>query len=455
MSTIFDLQLPVISIDGWTTIVSPITSTPVAKLQVLLAIGTEDQLTYLKASRGLAFGSLSEAEIFKNKLSIPHPFAQPPPTVHSATVINNAATQTNFRTTQSDAGIQTNVDKVQQQLNSSGDNVAVDRQAALATMLNNFIDNLAARLPPERNQNAAEISPVDQLPVDKSCNVTSPLSAHQTAPSPGSNVQIRRTSDLLDALQRALMCPPSGSFSVAGSSMPLLDAQGNNSEDSHKTNPDSAPDGDVTAQSQQQSQSEFNCAGPFSTASPHFQVLIEIENALHLSKIFIRINKKCGKQRGGSASSMGTVSTGGITSRCQSSNKSVPQSTTTVYRGVTEVEPSTYVTFEATGPPTSIVQSHEGPVYTTNVIEKSCNPQWNKRFEVFLPVDLMTCVSFDIISCGDVTILLKNYPFYPVLHRMKNDLSSKFGERRPQICHKHVYCRIPSKIHSSDLRQLI
>lgn len=323
-------------------------------------------------------------------MPIPNPFAQP---AAAATTNTNAATQTNFRAAQSDAGIQTNVDKVQPNLPNTSGNVSIDRQAALASMLNNFIDNLASRLPPERNQ-TVEI-PAEQLVVDVSSNApASPPPIHPAAPLPVvSNVQIRRTSDLLDALQRALMCPPSGSFSAA---MPLLDPQCTN-EESQQIDPTSG--GEDTGQSQQQqhqSQPEFNCVGPLSMVAPHFQVLIEIENALHISKIFIRINKKCGKQRGGSASSMGTtVSSGGITSRCNSSNKSVAQPTTmTVYRGVTEVEPSTYVTFEATGPPTSIVQSHEGPVYTTNVIEKSCNPQWNKRFEVFLPVDLMTCVSF-------------------------------------------------------------
>lgn len=52
-------------------------------------------------------------------------------------------------------------------------------------------------------------------------------------------------------------------------------------------------------------------------------------------------------------------------------------------------EPTTYVSFEALAPngnePSSIF-------YTTDVIECSSSPQWNKHYEVSLPADFLTDV---------------------------------------------------------------
>lgn len=312
----YQFQLPVISIDGWTSIVSPLTSSPIAKLQVILAIGTEEQLEYLKASRGLSIAYISEKEILQNKITIPNgPIVIPSPS------ISNAQTQTNFsstnhaeiqtiETTHADIEIQTNMSS-DPGSKSPTDAATTDRQATFNQMLNTFIDSLAIRLP-ERIDNES------------------------------SGPQIRRTSDLLDALQKALTCPPQTNATI-----PDLDAQ-----------------------------IEQNI--PIKTSPPHrpfepesgyrFQVLIEIESALHLPKVLIRVNKKCTKQRG----------------RCNKNQS---------FRGINEIEPSTYATFEAEGPPTSVVNSHEGPVYTTNVCENSCNPQWNKRFDIMLPFDLLGEVS--------------------------------------------------------------
>ncbi|XP_055855018.1 C2 domain-containing protein 3 isoform X2 [Episyrphus balteatus] len=49
-------------------------------------------------------------------------------------------------------------------------------------------------------------------------------------------------------------------------------------------------------------------------------------------------------------------------------------------------EPSTYVTFQAKEENSSMVKSHEGMVYSTAVIEKNCNPVWNKSFCISGPV---------------------------------------------------------------------
>lgn len=322
---VFCPQLPVISIDGWTSVVSPLALMPVAKVQVVLAIGTEEQLEYLKASRGLAQSFLSEQDITKNKIPVPAGPAQ-----HPQTTITNAETQTYFL--------------------SNDDATLVVRQTALSEMLNSFIDNLASRLPERNNQQLGQPASVDATP------------AVQTDGAIGGNVQFRRTSDLLDTLQRALMCPP---IQPLQAYTPTDDLAIN---DVIQAPPDfqSVPLDQLANGLMPQVQ----CAPPIT--EPHFAVLIEIVNAVNISKIFIRVNKKCGKQRG----------------RCK----------VQTYRGVQEVEPSTYVTFDASGPPTSIVHSPDGPVYTTNVVAETSAPQWNKRFEVLLPVDLMLNVSFHRIS---------------------------------------------------------
>lgn len=56
-----------------------------------------------------------------------------------------------------------------------------------------------------------------------------------------------------------------------------------------------------------------------------------------------------------------------------------------------EYEPLAYVTFEASigsEYQSSIVKSHEGNVYCTNVL-KGCNPQWNENFEVGVSFDVL------------------------------------------------------------------
>lgn len=307
---------------------------PIAKLKVLLAIGTEEQIHYLMVSRRLPYG-FNEQEILQKRIAIP---SMPNPLQLNSPSISNAETQTNFGTIEQDD----KQNKVEVETKTSfieNDQTSNVRQSALSDMLNNFIDNLASRLP-------------DRVGGQNSNEAT-------TSSYGGGSLPIRRTSDLLDTLQRALMCPPPAVQSLLQQQSGV---QINNTEEINS--------GEFQPKSLEHLVSglAISSVQPIEESTePHFQVLIEIENALHISKIFIRVNKKCGKQRG----------------RCK----------TQTYRGVHEVEPSTYVTFEANGPPTSIVNSPEGPVYTTNVAEKTSSPQWNKRFEVSLPVDLMTNVS--------------------------------------------------------------
>lgn len=90
-----------------------------------------------------------------------------------------------------------------------------------------------------------------------------------------------------------------------------------------------------------------------------------------------------------------------------------------------EIEPSAYATFDAALAstlndetkhllPPNIVKSHEGYVYTTNVVERSSTPKWNKTFDVTLPVDMMINVSLN-----DIASIFKTFYFYSP----KNDLS--------------------------------
>lgn len=95
---------------------------------------------------------------------------------------------------------------------------------------------------------------------------------------------------------------------------------------------------------------------------------IEIEQAVNLPKV--NLGKKFGKRN---------------KNRTQGSNQRA------------ELEPSAYVTFEGYNLQPGMadtVKSHEGIVYTTAIVEGCSNPNWKKKFDVQLPVDLMTNVSY-------------------------------------------------------------
>lgn len=249
----------------------------------------------------LAIGTDVQIEFLKQSRGL----AQSSLTAVPTLINNNAETQTSFTSTDLE--------------NQSADSTGTRNQSA-AEKLSAFIDNLTQRLP-ERN----------------SIIETTTVGNENQTNTGNSGLLIRRTSDLLDMLQQALTQspppPPTTDPILHFPPIPVIP-------------PTPLPPIEM----------------PFNPDL--FKVMIEIENALHLPKIAMKVNKKCGKR-----------------GKCKN------------IRGLTEVEPSAYVTFEAVGPATSMVKSHEGPVYATNVVEKNCNPTWSKRFEVALPVDLMTNVS--------------------------------------------------------------
>lgn len=136
---------------------------------------------------------------------------------------------------------------------------------------------------------------------------------------------MRPTSELLDELQRALAIP-----------------RNNQPATESKIEPISAK-----------------------STTPMFPVHMEIESALHLPSMSVHVNKKSGKRNRNS----------------MNAGKKTGNSI--------EVQPSTYVTFEASA---SAVASNLTS-YSTNIVESSCSPQWNKHFEVYLPADFLQNVS--------------------------------------------------------------
>lgn len=106
---------------------------------------------------------------------------------------------------------------------------------------------------------------------------------------------------------------------------------------------------------------DADCNGKPEVVQEYLKVLLEIESAMHLPKATeFAARKKCAD------------------------------------------EPSSYATFEARVTEESrreeLVESVEGKVYSTHVVERSSNPAWNKQFIVDIPKDLLTHVSFQLVG---------------------------------------------------------
>lgn len=145
--------------------------------------------------------------------------------------------------------------------------------------------------------------------------------------------EMRKTSDLLDVLQRSMNTPPS----TNGGRRPTIAAA-------------------VTAEDVPDSSGEF------------LKISLEIESAMHLPLI-----AKLGGGGGGDSSAK---------------KKS----------GAGDEEPSAYATFEARWTDAvkeQLVDSVEGKVFATRVVERSSSPVWNQQFTVEIPKDLLTHVSKD------------------------------------------------------------
>lgn len=331
-------KLPVISIDGWSGIGSPLASEPCGQVQAVLAIGTENQIEYFKLSRGLAHTS-GDAPISTNRPAVPETdrrsSPQTPP--KSGTQADTPPLQT-MVTPSTAIFHQRNVESYRP-INSTNTG---KQQSEVANMLSAFIENLAQRLPisserstaPCYDQNFADnrqATPPPQPP---------PSSLLASPHSQANHPQMRKTSDLLENLQRALAQRPPENVSSDLLTAPSATAP------------------------EEETQSPPKHQHPSGPEEKLFKVSIEIEEAVNLPKV--NAGKKYGKRN---------------KNRSQGSNQRV------------EVEPSAYVTFEGYNLQPGMadtVKSHEGIVYTTAIVEGCSNPNWKKKFDVRLPVDLMT-----------------------------------------------------------------
>lgn len=148
---------------------------------------------------------------------------------------------------------------------------------------------------------------------------------------------MRPTSELLDELQRALAMAPTPAQKNA---IP------------HMTLPNQTP----------------TPIEPEVKKVTMFRVHIEIESALHLPSMAVHVNKKSGKRN----------------------RNAIPTAKKTNSSNTSEIhQPSAYATFEAA----ASAANANLMVYATQIVESSCSPQWNKQFEVYLPVEFLQNVN--------------------------------------------------------------
>lgn len=304
------------SIDGWANFMTPGTINQTGTVQVILAIGTEEQIANLRESK-------KRMGLFRSFLRDPQPNLPIASRSAFPPLEKLPAIGVSSQTTATPSDVNT-------------------RKAQMAARLTSFIENLASELP---DQARSKVNPVAGTGAGlgnymnlnlKTTNMKQDISA--VSPPPGKN--IRATADLLDELQRALT---SASTMRRNTTAPC-----GGGDDGPKTE--------------------------------RFGVIIDIDSATNLPKQIIKLNKKHSKRRD-------------INSHNLSGDGRQRENT------INEIEPSSYVTFEATGPTINMVSTVDGPVYTTNVVLKNCNPRWNKRFDVYLPVEYLFNVSEKFRVC--------------------------------------------------------
>ena len=276
-------HLPVISIDNWSNFNSPISSELFCQGKVLLAIGNENQIEFLKLSR-----NLHNLQLPRRKESVAIQVEQP--------------------SKKESVGVQVERPKLRE---------AYDPNFQIKNKLSAFIESLSQKMP--------------EPTMAKSCHKA--FSSASSSSSMAEQPQVRKTSELLDSLQKALSQP------LTPMNLPPVNQ-----------NNESVP-----------SDSSMS-----STSQEKIKFLVMIEHANHLPKV---INKKRQNRR-------------------KNKNLATPQKM--------EFEPSTYATFESyleqfseSSMPANVVKSHEGLVHCTKVL-KSCDPQWDEKFEVQIPLDILT-----------------------------------------------------------------
>lgn len=316
-------------------------STPVGTVQAILAVGTTKQINNFKKSKSLPSCNS---------------FIRFPLELYAAQDI--ATTEITARTTNKTETMSTK--------NGIGSNGANN----LTSMFSTFIDNLAARLP-DRNSidsivaepKATATTTSDATTQTNALINTNEVSKTTAATTTANGKYMRPTSELLDDLQRALAMTPTAGQKKGYGLAPI------------STMPEQRSTATSTSEPQQ---SDAVLPPP---PPKMFRVHIEIENALHLPTFAVPPHKKGAKRnRNTNYSEQQSKSNG---SGCSSSGSTA-----------LEIEPNTYVTFEGTA--TNVPSN--STTYTTNIVEASCSPRWNKQFEIYLPAEYLqnVCVSLSI-----------------------------------------------------------
>lgn len=269
-------RLPIISIDTFANFISPLSSELFCQGKILLAIGTENQIEYLKITRKLY------------DLQMPS----------------------------------------QKQQKESDTTQQVDPNAEMKNRLRAFIDSFSQTIPTSKLNEKISTAPLP-LPTEP---------------------KLRKTSDLLDSLQKALQQPPTGNFQLPLPSTIIK-----------------PPTIQPILQTQKSIESEQESQNSNSSLVDRINLLVTIEHASHLPMVIVKKNKH------------------------RKRNKTSP---TTPQKS--EFEPSSYVTFESSlivanenRIPERVVKSHEGFVHCTKII-KGCDPNYNENFDVQLPTDVLT-----------------------------------------------------------------
>lgn len=260
-------KLPIISTDTWCNFISPLSSELFCHGKVLLAIGNEHQVDYLVMSRNL------------------HHLQAPQKVLPAQPQDNQRFSDTN---------------------------------AQLKSKLSAFIESLSQKLPEPSGVSESQ----QKVPLIPSSPSNCSTVSSQQRP------QLRKTSDLLDSLQKALTKPPT------------------------------ATDMSFFAQMNQSAQESVQNISQ--SSSDDIKMIVSIESAANLPKVIKKVRNKKNK------------------------SKNSPQQRT-------EYEPISYATFEASigdENQASIVKSHEGNVYCTKVV-KGCHPTWNENFEVGISFDVL------------------------------------------------------------------
>jgi C2 domain-containing protein 3 len=268
-------KLPIISIDAWCNFISPLSNELYCQAKVLLAIGNENQIDYLKLSR--------------NFHNLPRP----------SQIQEHKCHQSNL-----DRSLQMN----SQQANASNQQ--------LKSKLSAFIESLSQKLP--------EPSAVQH---SKHSSSSSSVSSQNLTTQRGN---LRKTSDLLDTLQKALTQPPTESINL------------------------------LSPFQRQEDETSSN-----SIMDDNLKMLINVEQALNLPKV--------------------------VAKKCRNKRKNKPQNSQRVseYEPVTYATFEAVTShFSENSFPQNVIKSHEGIVYCTKSIQ-SCNPEWNEDFNVEISFDIL------------------------------------------------------------------